>query len=110
MAEKREYTREGRENRDREGYVKIPMISPSKLDNAQTGFVRGMRRRKGCPLSGDNAPTIDYKDIRLLQRYTTERGKIIPSRISGVSVKKQRELAQAIKRARYMALMPYATA
>jgi small subunit ribosomal protein S18 len=66
------------------------------------------RRRKVCPFSGDNAPTIDYKDTRLLQRYISERGKIVPSRITAVSAKKQRELAQAIKRARFLALLPYA--
>jgi len=58
--------------------------------------------------SGDNAPAIDYKDTRLLQRYISERGKIVPSRITAVSAKKQRELARAIKRARFLALLPYA--
>ena len=58
------------------------------------------RRRKSCPFSGANAPKIDYKDTRLLSRYISERGKIVPSRITAVSAKKQRELAQAIKRAR----------
>ena len=66
------------------------------------------RRRKTCPFSGETGIKIDYKDTKLLQRYTTERGKIMPSRITAVSTKKQRELAQAIKRARYLALMPYA--
>ena len=66
------------------------------------------RRRKVCPFSGDNAPAIDYKDTRLLQRYISERGKIVPSRITAVSAKKQRELAAAIKRARFLALLPYA--
>ena len=66
------------------------------------------RRRKSCPFSGANAPVIDYKDTRLLQRYVSERGKIVPRRITAVSAKKQRELARAIKRARYLALMPYA--
>ena len=66
------------------------------------------RRRKTCPFSGPNAPKIDYKDVRLLQRYISERGKIVPSRITAVSAKKQRELAQAIKRARFLALLPYA--
>ena len=66
------------------------------------------RRRKVCPFSGDNAPAIDYKDTRLLQRYVSERGKIVPSRITAVSAKKQRELASAIKRARFLALLPYA--
>ncbi len=65
------------------------------------------RRRKSCPFSGPNAPKIDYKDVRLLQRFTSERGKIVPSRITAVSSKKQRELSQAIKRARYLALLPY---
>jgi len=66
------------------------------------------RRRKSCPFSGDNAPAIDYKDVRLLQRYISERGKIVPSRITAVSSKKQRELARAIKRARFLSLLPYA--
>lgn len=65
------------------------------------------RRRKTCPFSGPDAIQIDYKDVKLLQKFTTERGKIMPSRITAVSQKKQRELAQAIKRARFLALMPY---
>jgi len=65
------------------------------------------RRRKTCPFSGANAPRIDYKDRRLLQRYLSERGKIVPSRITAVSAKKQRELARAIKRARVLALLPF---
>jgi len=65
------------------------------------------RRRKNCPFSGPNAPKIDYKDVKTLGRYTSERGKIVPSRITSVSAKKQRELAKAIKRARFMALIPY---
>ncbi len=65
------------------------------------------RRRKTCPFSAPNAPKIDYKDIRLLQRFVSERGKIVPSRITAVSAKKQRELAQAIKRARHLALLPF---
>jgi small subunit ribosomal protein S18 len=65
------------------------------------------RRRKVCPFSGAGAPKIDYKDVKLLQRYISERGKIVPSRITAVSAKKQRLLAQAIKRARFLALLPY---
>ena len=65
------------------------------------------RRRKTCPFSGANAPKIDYKDVKLLQRYISERGKIVPSRITAVSTRKQRELSKAIKRARFMALIPY---
>jgi small subunit ribosomal protein S18 len=65
------------------------------------------RRRKTCPFSGANAPKIDFKDAKLLQRYVSERGKIVPSRITAVSAKKQRELAHAIKRARFLGLLPY---
>lgn len=66
------------------------------------------RRRKSCPFSGPKAPKIDHKDVKLLLRFTSERGKIVPSRITAVSAKKQRELARAIKRARFLALIPYA--
>ena len=66
------------------------------------------RRRKSCPFSGEGAPKIDYKDVRLMQGFMSERGKIVPSRITAVSAKKQRELARAIKRARFLALLPYA--
>jgi small subunit ribosomal protein S18 len=65
------------------------------------------RRRKTCPFSGPNAPVIDYKDVKTLQRFISERGKIVPSRITAVSAPKQRRLSQAIKRARYLALLPY---
>ncbi len=73
------------------------------------GFPRRpfFRRRKTCPFSGPNAPKIDYRDIKLLQRFISERGKIVPSRITAVSGKKQRELAKAIKRARFLALLPF---
>ena len=65
------------------------------------------RRRKTCPFSGANAPKIDYKDVKLLQRYISERGKIVPSRITAVSANKQRELSKAIKRARFLGLLPF---
>ena len=65
------------------------------------------RRRKVCPFSGANAPPIDYKDVKLLQRYISEKGKIVPARITAVSAKKQRLLGQAIKRARHLSLLPY---
>ena len=68
------------------------------------------RRRKSCPFSSDAAPKIDYKDVKLLQRYVSERGKIVPSRITGTKAKYQRQLATAIKRARYLALLPYTDA
>ncbi len=66
------------------------------------------RRRKTCPFSGpNNAQTIDYKDVKTLSRFISERGKIVPSRITAVSAKRQRELSRAIKRARNLALLPF---
>ena len=65
------------------------------------------RRRKTSPFAHADAPRIDYKDVKLLQRYVSERGKIVPSRITAVSTKKQRELARAIKRARFLGLLNY---
>ena len=64
-------------------------------------------RTKFCPFSQPNSPLIDYKDIRLLSRYISEKGKIVPSRITGVSRKKQKELSRAIKRARFLSLLSY---
>ena len=75
-----------------------------KSDNSRRPF---FKRKKNCPFTGPNAPLIDYRDVKLLSRYVTERGKIIPSRISSISTIKQRELSKAIKRARFLALMPY---
>ena len=60
---------------------------------------------KPCPLSGKNAPSVDYKNIRLLKKYISESGKILPSRITSVSLKKQKELSRSIKRARMLALL-----
>ena len=60
---------------------------------------------KSCPLSGKNAPVLDYKNIKLLKKYISESGKILPSRITSVSFKKQRELAKSIKKARFLALL-----
>ena len=65
----------------------------------------GIKFFKPCPLSGKNAPVIDYKNIKLLKRYTSESNKILPSRITSVSQRKQRELSKAIKRARILALI-----
>ena len=96
----REGSRDGRDRGDRdrgEG-------RGGRDDGARRPF---FRRKKTCPFSGDNAPKIDYKDVKLLQRFISERGKIVPSRITAVSAKKQRELAVAIKRARFLALLPY---
>ena len=61
--------------------------------------------KKNCPLSGKGAPIVDYKNIKLLKRYISENGKILPSRITNVSQKKQRELSLSIKRARNLALI-----
>lgn len=65
------------------------------------------RRRKSCPFTGSKAEKINYMDVRQLSRFISERGKIVPSRITSVSAKKQRELAKAIKRARNLALLPF---
>jgi small subunit ribosomal protein S18 len=64
-------------------------------------------RKKFCAFSQKNSPLIDYKDTKLLSRYISEKGKITPSRITNVSSKKQKELARAIKRARFLSLMSY---
>jgi small subunit ribosomal protein S18 len=82
-------------------------ISPAARRTAVGARRPFYRRRKSCPFSGPNAPKIDYKDVRLLSRFLSERGKIVPSRITAVSAKRQRELALAIKRARFLALLPY---
>ena len=67
--------------------------------------VQKFQFNRKCPLSGKNAPEIDYKNIKLLKKYVSENGKISPSRITSVSQKKQRELSQSIKRARVLALI-----
>ena len=69
--------------------------------------VRSSAAARPARSPAQGAPKIDYKDVKLLQRYVSERGKIVPSRITAVSAKKQRELAQAIKRARFLGLLPY---
>jgi small subunit ribosomal protein S18 len=65
------------------------------------------KRRKSCPLDAAGIKHIDYKDINTLRRFLTENGKINPRRVSGVSASNQRHLVRAIKRARYMALLPF---
>ena len=67
------------------------------------------RRPKSCPFSGPDAPKIDYKDTKLLQRYISERGKIVPRRVSGTCAKHQRAITRAINRARNVALLPFTT-
>ncbi len=80
-----------------------PAVAPPRPAPRRSFF----RRRKTCPFSGSNAPKIDYKDAKLLLRFLSERGRMVPSRITAVSAKKQRELARAIKRARNLALLPF---
>ena len=75
-------------------FAKLSIFQPNKY-----------KFKKNCPLSGKGAPIIDYKNIRLLKRYMSENGKILPSRITSVSQKKQRELSLSIKRARNLALI-----
>ena len=70
-------------------------------------MARFNRRRKFCRFSSSDAPKIDYKDLELLKGYISESGKIVPSRVTGTKARFQRELATAIKRARYLALLPY---
>ncbi|HPA02504.1 MAG TPA: 30S ribosomal protein S18 [Chiayiivirga sp.] len=65
------------------------------------------RRRKFCKFTAEGVTEIDYKDLNTLRQYVTENGKIVPSRITGTKAKYQRQLATAIKRARFLALMPY---
>ena len=87
----------GNKKSKQSNFAKLSIFQPNKY-----------KFKKNCPLSIKGAPQIDYKDTKLLQRYISERGKIVPSRITAVSAKKQRELATAIKRARFLALLPYA--
>tara|TARA_B100000287_G_C20377375_1_gene680118 strand:+ start:406 stop:675 length:270 start_codon:yes stop_codon:yes gene_type:complete len=75
-------------------FVKLSIFQPQKY-----------KFKRKCPLSGKGAPIIDYKNVRLLKKYVTENGKIMPSRITSISQKKQRELSLSIKRARNLALL-----
>ena len=82
-------------------------MSAEEKTAGRSGPKTFFKRRKTCPFSRPDAPKIDYKNVKLLQRFLSERGKILPSRITNVSAKKQRELAVAIKRARQMALIAH---
>ncbi len=73
-------------------------------------MVRQFRRKKFCRFSANGGEEIDYKNLELLEEYITETGKIVPSRITGTSAKYQRQLSTAIKRARFLALIPYCDA
>ena len=70
-------------------------------------MARFFRRRKFCRFTSDGVKEIDYKDLETLKQYITETGKIVPSRITGTRAKYQRQLSRAVKRARYLALLPY---
>ena len=70
-------------------------------------MARYFRRRKFCRFTAENVVEIDYKDVVTLKNYITESGKIVPSRITGTAAKYQRQLGRAIKRARYLAILPY---
>ncbi|MDH5785792.1 MAG: 30S ribosomal protein S18 [Chromatiales bacterium] len=73
-------------------------------------MARYFRRKKFCRFTADGVDQIDYKDLQTLKNYVTESGKIVPSRITGTKAKYQRQLATAIKRARFLALLPYSDA
>lgn len=79
-------------------------MADDKKDGERRPF---FRRSKSCPFTGPRGEKINYLDVRQLSRFISERGKIVPSRITSVSAKKQRELAKAIKRARNLALLPF---
>ena len=89
-----------RQNSNKKGrqsnFAKLSIFQPNKY-----------KFKKTCPLSVKGAPKVDYKNIKLLKRFISEKGKILPSRITSVSTKKQRELSKAVKRARFIALLPY---
>ena len=86
--------KKNRKKQSQSNFSKLSIFQPNKY-----------KFKKKCPLSGKGAPKIDYKNIRLLKKYVTENGKILPSRITSVSQKKQRELSTSIKRARNLGLL-----
>tara|TARA_B100000029_G_scaffold236249_1_gene233347 strand:- start:1365 stop:1634 length:270 start_codon:yes stop_codon:yes gene_type:complete len=86
----------------KKNFRKKPSSRYSKLSLFQKPDTKFL---KPCPLSGKNAPIVDYKNIRLLKKYISESGRILPSRITSVSLNKQRELAKSIKRARILGLI-----
>ena len=90
---KKKFNKKNKKNNQR-GFNKLNLFQVPKF-----------QFKRKCPLSGKNAPEINYKNIKLLKRYISENGKILPSRITSVSQKKQRELSQSIKRARILALI-----
>lgn len=82
-------------------------MARSSKANVQAVMRARRRRRKSCPFCADKTIVIDYKDPKLLRRYITERGKIVPRRVSGVCAKHQRSLSLAIKRSRHIAFLPF---
>ena len=86
--------RNNRKRPSQSNFAKLSIFQPNKY-----------KFKKKCPLSGKGAPVVDYKNIKLLRKYISENGKIMPSRITSVSQKKQRELSLSIKRARNLALL-----
>lgn len=82
-------------NTTEEGFLKISLVNQSVF----------IRKKKTCPLQDVDISEINYKNLRLLNKFLSERGKVVPSRISNVSVKKQKALANAIKKARFLALI-----
>ena len=86
--------KKNRKKQSQSNFSKLSIFQPNKF-----------KFKKKCPLSGKGAPKIDYKNIRLLKKYVTENGKILPSRITSVSQKKQRELSTSVKRARNLGLI-----
>ena len=91
---KQKHMKKNKKKSTQSNFSKLSIFQPSKF-----------KFKKKCPLSGKNAPIIDYKNIKLLKKYVSENGKILPSRITNVSQKKQRELSLSIKRARNLALL-----
>ena len=90
MVKKRNNSKKNRQS----NFARLSIFQPQKY-----------KFKKNCPLSGKEAPVIDYKNVKLLKRYVSENGKILPSRITSISQKKQRELSLSIKRARNLALI-----
>jgi small subunit ribosomal protein S18 len=86
--------RVGNKKKNQSNFAKLSIFQPNKY-----------KFKKSCPLSAKGAPEVDYKNIKLLQKYMSENGKILPSRITNVCQKKQRELSLSIKRARNLALI-----
>jgi len=86
--------RSGNKKKTQSNFAKLSIFQPNKY-----------KFKKSCPLSVKGAPVVDYKNIRLLRKYVSENGKILPSRITNISQKKQRELSLSIKRARNLALI-----